>query len=316
MRYVVSSFLFWAFLLLSGLGAVGCGKPSSPKSPSLLSVGPRVHLATWNVANFFDALDDPGRDTVVTPEQFQIKTREVALVLRHLDADFVALVEVENLHCLKSVNRALEFCYPQIGLLEGNDERGIDVAFLSRLPVERVISHKGRELPDLPGVGKGHRFSRDCLEVRLATEPPLTVFINHFKSQLGSKKDSAAKRRAQAQAVLEIVWERRRDLPEGFEVVMGDLNDRPGSWSLQPLENHFYDAFAGWPEDLRGTHRSKAGRGGLDHILVCRNLSVESLEPKVWRDLGSPTSDHDPISLVMAVESRGATVPVSKVWGE
>ncbi len=310
-----------AFFLAALLGLLACAVPASPpplarESRSPVADGsPRqaapagkkapVRLAAWNVANFFDDVDHPGNDTVLTRAQYDKKVKEVAGVLAGLDADFVGLVEVENIDCLRALNAALDKPYPQFGLIEGNDrDRGIDVAFLSRLPVASVISHKDHDLPDAPGVSRNYKFSRDCLEVRLATSPPTTLFVNHFKSQLGSKKSSAAKRRVQAQAVVEIAETTARELPNGVEVVMGDLNDRPESWSLEPLMNAYTDIYADWPEAMRATHRSRRGASALDHILVSRDAVPRMEDPRVWQNAGRPTSDHDPVSVVLRLDKE------------
>jgi endonuclease/exonuclease/phosphatase family metal-dependent hydrolase len=273
-----------------------------------------VLLAAWNVANLFDTVDSPNDDIVLRAEQWDRKIDEVAAVVQSLDADFLALVEVENLDCLHALNQALASPYPQCGLIEGNDNRGIDVAFLSRLPVDFVTSHKDHDLPQVAGVSKNYKFSRDCLEVGLATDPPATILVNHFKSQLGGKKEAAAKRYVQAQGVVEIAANAAEQRPEGFEMVMGDLNDRPGSWSLEPLTLDFCDAFSGWPENLRATHRSKQGNSSLDHILISRDAEGRLQEPKVWKNLGKPTSDHDPVSVVLKLDRKPAVPGQAKTW--
>lgn len=272
-------------------------------------------MVAWNVANLFDSLDADNNDTVLSSSEFDTKVSEVVGVLNALDADFVALEEVENLACLSAVNSRLATPYPQFGLLEGNDqERGIDVAFLSRLPVAEVTSHRDHDLPDEPGVSRGYRFSRDCLEVVLDTHPPVTVLINHFKSQLGKKKDAAAKRHAQAGGVATIAQGVSARCPEGIELVMGDLNDRPGAWSLEPLSEVFVDVYDGWPDELRASHRSRHGRSSLDHILVSPDGASRIERADVYQDLGKPTSDHDPVGVVLRLDTAPLKAP-ERSWG-
>jgi endonuclease/exonuclease/phosphatase family metal-dependent hydrolase len=296
---------------------LACAAPTSPvlAGPATQgSVG--LRLAAWNVANLFDSVDGPFRDPVLEPSRYEAKLQEVADVLDTVQADFVGLAEVENIACLRDLNQALARPYPQYGLLEGNDtDRGIDVAFLSRVPVTRVVSHRHHDLPDAPGVSKSYRFSRDCLEVVLDTEPPVTLLINHFKSQLGDKKQAAAKRRVQAQGVVEIVREIASQRPDGLEVVLGDLNDRPESWSLEPLKEEFVDVFSGWPVRLRATHRSRGGATPLDYILVSQDGLARLADARVWQGLGEKTSDHDPISVMLSVD-RAPGQAESRGWTE
>lgn len=300
--------------------ALACAAPSksSTAGPSPASQGTiPIRLVAWNVANLFDSVDDPiVEDTVLSRKAYSKKAGEVAAVLATLNSDFVALEEVENLDCLRSVNARLASPYPELGLIEGNDQqRGIDVAFLTRLPVSSVVSHRDCDLPDEPGISKHYKFSRDCLEVVLDTRPPVTVLINHFKSQLGSKKDAAAKRHAQSGAVVEIAAEIADRRPQGLELVVGDLNDRPGSWSLQPLTEHFVDVFEGVPEPSRASHRSKHGRTALDHILISGDGVGRVDKATVFQDLGKPTSDHDPVAVTIRLDAA-PTRAKGHTWNE
>jgi endonuclease/exonuclease/phosphatase family metal-dependent hydrolase len=275
-----------------------------------------LRLAVWNVANLFDTVDDPYNDPVLSLPEYENKLRQVAAVVEALEGDFVGLVEVENLACLQALNQTLPTPYPQLGLIEGNDtQRGIDVAFLSRVPVARVVSHRDHDLPDAPGVSSNYRFSRDCLEVVLDTEPPVTLLLNHLKSQLGGKKESAAKRHVQAQGIVEIAQTVAEQRPQGVEVVLGDLNDRPDSWSLEPVMKTFVDPFANWSQAERATHRSRHGATPLDYILVSHKGQRRAQEPKVWQGLGKKTSDHDPVSLVLRLDDVPARAE-PKSWSQ
>ena len=60
----------------------------------------------------------------------------------HMNADVLAVQEVENLAALREFNSRLDAPYPHMALLEGNDPRFIDVAILSRLPLNRAISNR------------------------------------------------------------------------------------------------------------------------------------------------------------------------------
>lgn len=276
--------------------------------------GGDFRLASWNVRNFFDPVDDSNQDEVPTPNEFQTKLSELGAVLNSLDADFVALQEVENLSCLQALNDSLEAPYPQLGLLEGNDkQRGIDVAFLSRLPVEEVVSHAQATLPRHPDVSKNYRFSRDCLEVKLDTEPPVTILINHLKSSRSDAKGSAAKRLVQSKGIVEIA--ERVDKPSERAVfIVGDLNDEAESWSLRPLFERYSDAFATTPMKQRVTHRYGKKGSAIDHILLDSDAARISAGAKIWTGLARETSDHDPVSIQVSLKSLSEAQP--GVWPE
>jgi hypothetical protein len=69
-------------------------------------------------------------------------------VIREVNADVLCVVEVEDRHVLEAMGRhsllgsgAGSRRYVHNMLVEGNDDRGIDVGVLSRFPITRVESH-------------------------------------------------------------------------------------------------------------------------------------------------------------------------------
>ena len=160
-----------------------------------------------------------------------------ARVLRDVNADVCCLIEVESRpvlkhFCVDRLPRTGKFAaYRHHMLIDGNDNRGIDVALASRVPFRQLRSHvDDRE-------GKSEVFSRDCLEVELVHPAGFTVWVllNHFKSKgYGAQATSNAKRRRQAERVAQILKE-RFDLGRENVIVCGDLNDTPESNALAPL---------------------------------------------------------------------------------
>ena len=309
--------LLWILCCGCGLISQGVQPSSARETPEIvLERGEEtsIRVATWNVRNLFDSVDDPYGDDVLEGDKYPQKIRELCTVLEEVDADFVALQEVENFQCLDDLNSQLAEPYPQIGLLEGNDQqRGIDVAFLSRVAVDEVISHKATKLPRHPDVSPNYKFSRDCLEVRLRSEPPLTLLINHLKSGRGDGKVSASKRRVQAEGIAQIA--ERVDIPPQIRgiVILGDLNDRPDSWALAPLFEKFVDPLASIPQKERVTHRYKKGGSALDHILLDEQAHKLASSARVWTGLAKDTSDHDPVSVQLQIKIDSGKVP-SKLW--
>ena len=154
------------------------------------------------------------------------------------NADVLGLVEVESRPALARFNRdvlgALDVeRYGHAMLIDGNDDRGIDVGLLTRSGylIESMTSH----VDDMDA--EGLIFSRDCAEYVLRTPKNrrLLIMLNHFKSKgYGPVAEAAAKRKRQAMRVQTLV---QRRLAEGFNfiAVMGDFNDTPDSAALEPL---------------------------------------------------------------------------------
>lgn len=212
----------------------------------------------------------------------EISTRNTAQVIRDVAADIIGVVEAEHRTSLKRFNTELLPAvngspFDQVMLIDGNDDRGIDVGLFVRSPIRitRMCSHvddtfEGRLV-----------FSRDCpeYELRLSSGTTLLVLVNHFKSKgYGSYEDSNARRRRQAERVAEIYNERRSDGVDNM-VVLGDFNDPPESEPLAPLladtdmkdiSGHRLFVSDGRP----GTYRNGTAVNKIDYIL---------LSPALWQ---------------------------------
>jgi len=167
----------------------------------------------------------------------EVATQMTAKVIQEVNADVLVVIEAEDRIALRNFNDQLlkpaNATYNGIMLIDGNDERGIDVGLLFRagLTIDSMVSH----VDDL--VDGNRVFSRDCPEymVRVNDTTRLLLLVNHFKSKgFGSQADSDAKRNRQAQRVREI-YDLRRS--QGIEMiaVLGDFNDTPDSDPLRPL---------------------------------------------------------------------------------
>jgi endonuclease/exonuclease/phosphatase family metal-dependent hydrolase len=177
----------------------------------------------------------------------EVATRMTAKVIQTLGADIVGVVEAESRPSLlrfhedvmrRTVSRrgapaigpAL---YDHIMLIDGNDDRGIDVAVMTRAgyEIELIRSHVDDE-------EEGNRvFSRDCAEYHIKTpsNERLVLLVNHFKSKgFGTPTASNDKRKLQAKQVKKI-YEGLRNAGAKHIAVIGDLNDTPDSDPLSPL---------------------------------------------------------------------------------
>jgi endonuclease/exonuclease/phosphatase family metal-dependent hydrolase len=160
-------------------------------------------------------------------------------ILRDVNADIIAIIEAEDRIVLKQFNESVLDAvggthYPNVMLIDGNDERGIDVGLMTRdgYSIGLMRSHVHDLNPDGNPI-----FSRDCPEYCVETPGGEKIWVlpNHFKSKFGGNDlSSQERRRLQTQRTAEIYQTLRT---EGFDkvVVLGDFNDTPGSPALQPL---------------------------------------------------------------------------------
>jgi predicted extracellular nuclease len=219
-----------------------------------------------------------------------------ALSMREGEADIICLQEVENLRALKIfhdryLRRIGKRDYPYQILIEGNDPRGIDVAVLSRYKISSVTTHQDKtgKIKYLTGPKTEQIFRRDCLEVNVKKNNKiLPIFVCHFKSMIGGRKQTKPVREAEAYAVREIIEERFGNPAEHDWLVVGDLNDYTET-DGQPDNQHSLGALVadGFAVDLvkriadplnRWSHYydDEDHYGQLDYILASPALAAKN----------------------------------------
>ena len=157
----------------------------------------------------------------------EIGTRMTARVIEEVNADVLGIVEAEDRPSLVRFNdELLGNQYRHAMLVDGNDERGIDVGIMTRQDFKILSICSNVDAED----NAGTIFSRDCPQYAVETPNGTVVHIlvNHFKSQSGG---GGSKRRRQAAKVREIA----DGLIEKGEhvIVMGDLNEGPRTGETQ-----------------------------------------------------------------------------------
>jgi endonuclease/exonuclease/phosphatase family metal-dependent hydrolase len=189
-------------------------------------------IVNWNTHNFFnDKNDDPSPDEyVVSTSDYTAKRKDVADVLVKLDADIAVLQEIENESVLKDLNGTISVtagaAYPEARLVPSFDQR--EIAVLSRVPIEEVVSHQDEYFEQWGTNGPSYRYTRDCLEVHLTYNGRKIVLLGvHFRSKVAP--DMPEKRLAEAQHTRDIANALATKLPDAAIVVLGDYNDTPGS---------------------------------------------------------------------------------------
>ena len=192
-----------------------------------------------------------GRDSwvgwaeLITAPVDEVAVLNTGRVIRDVDADILAVIEAENRIALKQFselvfarvnNEVAEVIrpYTQIMLIDGNDDRGIDVGLMTKkgFDIGLMQSHIHDLKPDGNPI-----FSRDCPEYAVTTPSGELIWVipNHFKSKFGGNDaTSIAKRKAQATRVATIYRQLREEDHDNI-VILGDFNDTPDSDPLQPL---------------------------------------------------------------------------------
>lgn len=271
----------------------------------------RFTVATYNTQNLMDQHDDPYTQDQRTPAKSEKQIKKLAAVIRHLDADLLALQEVENEGFLNTLvkQRLGDMGYRYVVVQPTNSNFGQNLALVSRRPIVTVTSHRFRDLR-LPGHDRTWRFARDLLQVRIQITPRRTidVFVVHYKSRRDARNDpfSANHRLAEATATWTILEQlKSHDADEPWTLLMGDLNDTPDSPTLRTLLHPDADArplladlHAGLPDPDRVTYRLKPYRSTIDYILASPALAKRVVpgSPRMLNDRKLLSgSDHAPV---------------------
>jgi endonuclease/exonuclease/phosphatase family metal-dependent hydrolase len=263
-----------------------------------------VTLATYNILNLFDAFDDPYSADSAGESKPRAQLEALARGIRGLNADVLALEEVENRGYLQWFNSAfLRSMGYEAVLFEGNDNRGIDVAVLSRIPVGRVTSHRHLSFPD--GAGRPSRLRRDLLEVQLLPPGgvPFEVFVVHLKSKGGEPSGGADTRIGEARAIRRQLDARLQADPQVCFVVCGDFNDTIDSEPVQLILGQGPAALKSFVEELPADGRVSFNQppflSMIDFIFASPAMAAR-YAPGSYRIVsgGSPEttgSDHNPL---------------------
>lgn len=247
-------------------------------------------LMEYNVENLFDCRHDSLKeDTEFLPSgvrgwgfsRFKNKVNNIAKVILAASdeqvPDLVALCEVENEFCARSLTRysPLRDAAYEYVMTDSPDERGIDVVLFYQPATFRLIgSHSIR----VPLWQLGHRPTRDILHVtgRVISGDTLDIFVCHFPSRSGGKRRTEPYRMMAASCLRRSVDSVMSVRQYPHIIITGDFNDSPEDSSLceglgaRPFEGaadmqSVYNLMCGKPD---GTYRYKGEWNMFDQIMV------------------------------------------------
>lgn len=224
--------------------------PDAAPEPDVPPLDPATDLvvATYNVQNLFDVVDDPGVDEgEFTPApggwtagRMASRLSALARAFQTVNADIVAVNEVENRGVLLQLRDAIRDAggpdYPYVGYANSRDPRGIDVALLSRYPVVdegfgRPINLEHRcDGPEGPQTLDGSwPEARPILQAEIDLDGDgagdLVALVNHWKAKGGSYPCFDEAHRLRSALQLRQVFDQLIDEDPARPVIaLGDFN--------------------------------------------------------------------------------------------
>ncbi len=304
-RHATHLHLSWRVTVLLFAAACSSGDAGRPDDESKADRRNRVRIGTFNVHQLFDTQcdsDNCGPDdfeSVVSEDELQKHVHELADAILRLGADVVALQEIENEASLEALRDALGDAMPYSVIGEAGFAASMDVAVVSRQPIEDVIGHRDDEVLVRPD-GTETEFSRELLEVHTTarTGLPVVVFAAHFKAKT---KDDPGRRLAEAETAARLVNETADAHPDAVVVLAGDLNDTPGSPALDAMtgDGGLIRVADDLTKGAQITYRFMNRGEAIDHILLAptRDDARISRSTKSWRDAGGGFGGSDHFAL-------------------
>ena len=231
-------------------------------------------------------------------------------VIAQTDAAIQVVVEVEDRPTLHRFNEQVlgakfNRAFEHVMLIDGNDDRGIDVGILSRYPIRSMKSH----IDDRNANGE-RTFSRDCPEyfIELPSGRKLMLLPNHFKSKRGGNSQAVRDRR-QAQADRAHAIAVAALAQTQLVLIAGDLNDTPDFAQFASLwADGFVDVrdHPSYPTDRPGTFDTGTAANKIDYLIMSPRLRAKltdtgierrgSFHPNSWTPFDTVTSTADEAS--------------------
>ncbi|QTF94383.1 MAG: ExeM/NucH family extracellular endonuclease [Halomonas sp. BM-2019] len=262
---------------------------ANPRPAPLPAPGERLRVATFNVENYFITLGQRGAATTAELERQRAK---LAAAVAGLEADILALVEVENdpralADLVEQLSERTGVRYRAVG---GDADRGSDAIKLALIyRPDRVAAVSELHADNHP---THHRPPLAAFFRSLAGGPAFGVVTAHFKSKTGcpSRGDIDRgqgcwneRRVEQAQAMTAFL---ERLAAEGSErlLLIGDLNAYGAEAPIRTLTGAgLVDLLAReLPPERRYTYVFRGESGYLDHALASPALAAAVAALRPW----------------------------------
>lgn len=308
-------------------------KSPRPKAPGT------IRLATYNLANLFDDIDDPalsGENEDIDDAKPRAERAALAETITLLDADILVMQEIESITALSAFRDEYlaHLGYEHVASIDAGDERGIEQAVFSRFPITSAENWPRKPLggvhPEKWGTQPNHEagkpilFHRSPLHVRIEVPrgdgslAPYTLDLLAVHAKSG--REGEYWREAEAKGVLEIV----RELQGGNSginlIVLGDFNSEVSGPSVKRyVDAGFSELFEG-ARTLPEITSHESGRR-IDLMLLSAGVKPEvqvssrfvlgtpaRIDGQSWRDAPPPgwASDHYPVAVDLLPVEVGA----------
>lgn len=255
-----------------------------------------LKIATYNVENLFDDKISGSeysdfKSNRWNSAKYQQKLRKISRVLRELNADVVALNEIENENVIKELANLSGYKFYKFATLKGSP---IGLGLLSRY---RISDSEIYVVPDVK--------TRPILMSRVEFEGhSIEFFIAHFPAAKNPIKHRIAAANTMKKAV--------KNSKNG--VILGDLNSNYGYKFLLNGPDGWTNLWEFLPSYQRSSYKN--GKSAIDHIILSKDLMGKNLRYKdgsfgVFKAnfMDDSYSDHYPLYATLSLQEDIKDVP-------
>ena len=261
-------------------------------------LGAELKIATYNVENLFDLHKNGSEYKEYIPytksrwnkKTYAVKLHNIARVIKDINADIIALEEVESLQALKDLRytlkkKGLYYPYYKIANLK---QTTVKVALLSKIPFIYA-----REI----AVTSSYEY-RNILEVKYKlNNEELYLLINHWKSKAGPESMRIVSAKVIKKRIQELgydkniivlgdfnshyeeykIFQRKRKHNDtngitGINHILGTIENQVPANLADVDDGKLYNLWYDLPREQRYTYIYKKKKEALDSILVTRSL--------------------------------------------
>lgn len=259
-----------------------------------------LKIATYNVENLFDDKISGGeysdfKSNRWNSAKYQQKLRKISRVLRELNADVVALNEIENENVIKELANLSGYKFYKFATLKGSP---VGLGLLSRY---RISDSEIYVVPDVK--------TRPILMSRVEFEGhSIEFFIAHFPAAKNPIKHRIAAANTMKKAV--------KNSKNG--VILGDLNSNYGYKFLLNGLDGWTNLWEFLPSYQRSSYKN--GKSAIDHIILSKDLMGKNLRYKdgsfgVFKAnfMDDSYSDHYPLYATLSLQEDIKDVPSKSI---
>lgn len=255
-----------------------------------------LKIATYNVENLFDDKISGSeyrdfKSNRWNSAKYQQKLRKISRVLRELNADVVALNEIENENVIKELANLSGYKFYKFATLKGSP---VGLGLLSRYRIIDSEIYVVSDVKTRPILMSRVEFERNNIE----------FFVAHFPAAKNPIKHRIAAANTMKKAV--------KNSKNG--VILGDLNSNYGYKFLLNELDGWTNLWEFLPSYQRSSYKN--GKSAIDHIILSKDLMGKNLRYKdgsfgVFKVnfMDDSYSDHYPLYATLSLQEDIKDVP-------